>query len=77
MYINLGGIPLLAWEPPPLSSKVYASEVMNYPILTFRTVENVGRIVDMLRQESFNGFPVVDPQLNLYSVCCKLYLFRG
>jgi len=68
MYINLSGIPLLAWEPPPLSSKVYASEVMSFPIVTFKTVENVGRIVDVLRQETYNGFPVVDPQVNQYSV---------
>ena len=68
MYINLSGIPLLDWEPPPLSTNTYACEVMNYPIMTFKTVENVGRIVDVLRTETYNGFPVVDPQINQPSV---------
>lgn len=61
VFIHLSGIPLLAWEPPPLTSMVYASEIMSYPVITLKTVENVGRIVDILMRETFNGFPVVDP----------------
>lgn len=57
----MNGIPLLAWEPPPISSNVYASEVMSYPVVTFKVVENVGHIVDVLRKETHNGFVVVDP----------------
>lgn len=56
----MSGIPLLAWEPPPLSSNVYASEVMSYPVVTFKKRENVGRIVDVLMKETYNGFPIVD-----------------
>jgi hypothetical protein len=34
---------------------------MSHPVVTFNTVESVGRIVDVLKSESYNGFPVVDP----------------
>ncbi|XKL65169.1 hypothetical protein PGB90_005255 [Kerria lacca] len=60
IQIRMSGIPLLAWEPPPLSSNVYASEVMSYPVVTFKKRENVGRIVDVLMKETYNGFPIVD-----------------
>ena len=36
------------------------SEVMSQPVVTLRTVENVGVIVDVLKNENFNGFPVVE-----------------
>ena len=33
---------------------------MSQPVVTLKTVENVGVIVDVLKNEKFNGFPVVD-----------------
>ncbi|CAK1547079.1 unnamed protein product [Leptosia nina] len=63
ILIQLAGVPLLAWEPPPLAHNIYASEVMSHPVFTLRTVENVGHIVEMLKVVSYNGFPVVDPPL--------------
>lgn len=60
IHIQLSGVPLLAWEPPPMSYNVYASEVMSHPVVVFKTVENVGRIVQVLTEETYNGFPVVD-----------------
>jgi len=61
IHIQLSGVPLLPWEPPPLSYNIYASEVMSHPVVTFSTVESVKRIVDVLKMETYNGFPVVDP----------------
>ncbi|XP_065201753.1 H(+)/Cl(-) exchange transporter 7 [Planococcus citri] len=61
IHIQLNGIPLLPWEPPPLSANIYANEVMSYPVITFKVVENVGHIVDTLKKESYHGFVVVDP----------------
>jgi chloride channel 7 len=61
IHVQLSGVPLLPWEPPPLSYNIYASEVMSYPVVTFNTVETVGHIVDVLKSETYNGFPVVDP----------------
>ncbi|XP_018323894.1 H(+)/Cl(-) exchange transporter 7 isoform X1 [Agrilus planipennis] len=63
IHIQLSGIPLLPWEPPPLTSNIYASEVMSHPVVTLKTVENVGHIVELLRLTSYNGFPVVDPPI--------------
>ncbi|CAG9817829.1 unnamed protein product [Phaedon cochleariae] len=61
--IQLSGVPLLPWEPPPLVNNIYASEVMSHPVVTLKCVENVGHIVELLKLTSYNGFPVVDPPL--------------
>ena len=57
----MAGVPLLPWEAPPLSNNIYASEIMSHPVVTLKTTENVGHIVEMLKCVTFNGFPVVDP----------------
>jgi hypothetical protein len=57
----MAGIPLLPWEAPPLSNNIYASEIMSHPVVTLKTTENVGHIIEMLKCVTFNGFPVVDP----------------
>lgn len=61
--IQLSGVPLLPWEPPPLVHNIYASEVMSHPVVTLKSVENVGHIVELLKLTTYNGFPVVDPPL--------------
>ncbi|XP_026317798.1 H(+)/Cl(-) exchange transporter 7 [Hyposmocoma kahamanoa] len=60
-YIQLAAVPILPWEPPPLTHNIYASEVMSHPVFTLRTVENVGHIVEILKVTTYNGFPIVDP----------------
>ncbi|XP_042861796.1 H(+)/Cl(-) exchange transporter 7-like isoform X2 [Penaeus japonicus] len=60
IHIQMTGVPIMAWEAPPLSNNIYASEVMNRPVVSLRTVERVGRIVAVLKSYSYNGFPVVD-----------------
>ena len=61
IHIQLAGVPLLAWEPPPLSATTYASEVMSYPVVTLHPIQKVGAIIDCLKETTYNGFPVVDP----------------
>ncbi|XP_030745389.1 H(+)/Cl(-) exchange transporter 7 [Sitophilus oryzae] len=61
--IQLSGVPLLPWEPPPLVRNIYASEVMSHPVVTLKCVENVGHILELLKLTTYNGFPVVDPPL--------------
>ncbi|XP_012538386.1 H(+)/Cl(-) exchange transporter 7 [Monomorium pharaonis] len=61
IHIQMAGIPLLPWEPPPLSNNIYATEIMSHPVVALKTVENVGHIVELLKCVTFNGFPVVDP----------------
>uniref|UniRef100_A0A131YHF8 Chloride channel protein n=1 Tax=Rhipicephalus appendiculatus TaxID=34631 RepID=A0A131YHF8_RHIAP len=60
IHLQLAGVPFLGWEAPSRSSNISAREVMGYPVVTFRTVENVGRIIDVLASSPHNGFPVVD-----------------
>jgi len=60
IHIQLAGVPLLAWDPPPLSATTYASEVMSHPVVTLSPIETVGHLVDILKTTSHNGFPVVD-----------------
>lgn len=60
LHIQLCGVPLLAWDPPPLSSNVFASEVMSYPVIALPPIVNVSTLVDILSAHSYSGFPVVD-----------------
>jgi len=60
IHIQLAGVPLLSWDPPPLSATTYASEVMSHPVVTLSPNERVGNIVDILKSTTHNGFPVVD-----------------
>uniref|UniRef100_A0A1B6HWZ7 Chloride channel protein n=1 Tax=Homalodisca liturata TaxID=320908 RepID=A0A1B6HWZ7_9HEMI len=62
IHIHLSGVPLLAWEPPPLIYQVQACAIMSHPAVVFRTVESVRHIVNVLNRETYNGFPIVDSQ---------------
>lgn len=80
----MAGIPLLPWESPPLSNNIYASEIMSHPIVSLKTVENVGHIVELLKCVTFNGFPVVDPPSSdqvilemLFQAFITVYIYFG
>ncbi|KAG5883579.1 hypothetical protein JTB14_016719 [Gonioctena quinquepunctata] len=75
--IQLSGVPLLPWEPPPLVHNIYASEVMSHPVVTLKCVENVGHIVELLKLSTYNGFPVVDPPLSDQSEVTTYGRIRG
>ncbi|KAK7069323.1 H(+)/Cl(-) exchange transporter 7 [Halocaridina rubra] len=60
IHIQMTGVPIMGWDAPPLSNNIYASEVMNRPVVSLRCVETVGRIVAVLKAYTYNGFPVVD-----------------
>ncbi|XP_033630526.1 H(+)/Cl(-) exchange transporter 7-like [Asterias rubens] len=63
IHIELQSVPLLNWDPPPLSTNIHAMEVMAHPVTTFNVIERVGRILEVLKdtKSNHNGFPVVDP----------------
>ncbi|XP_038063620.1 H(+)/Cl(-) exchange transporter 7-like isoform X1 [Patiria miniata] len=62
IHIELQSVPLLNWDPPPMSTTIRAMEVMAHPVTTFNMVERVGRILEVLKDPrvNHNGFPVVD-----------------
>lgn len=77
VHIQLSGVPLLPWEPPPLSYNIYANEIMSHPVMTFNTIESVGRIIQVLKKETYNGFPVVDPRTGEQGDGHLCQTFRG
>ncbi|GJQ72142.1 hypothetical protein Trydic_g3236 [Trypoxylus dichotomus] len=76
-HIQLNGVPLLPWDPPAMANKIYASEVMSHPVITLKTVENVGHIVELLKVTTYNGFPVVDPPASDHSEVTTYGRIRG
>ncbi|KAL1138626.1 hypothetical protein AAG570_008689, partial [Ranatra chinensis] len=60
-HIQLSGVPLLGWEPPPFSSSLFTGEVMSHPVVVLQTIETVENIDNILSNETYNGFPVVEP----------------
>ena len=77
IHTQMAGIPILAWEAPPLSNNIYASEIMSHPVVTLKTVENVGHILELLKCVTFNGFPVVDPPSSDQTEIDSYGRFRG
>ncbi|XP_034191535.1 chloride channel protein 7 [Osmia lignaria lignaria] len=77
IHTQMAGIPILAWEAPPLSNNIYASEIMSHPVVTLKTVENVGHILELLKCVTFNGFPVVDPPSSDQAEIDSYGRFRG
>ncbi|XP_042209017.1 H(+)/Cl(-) exchange transporter 7-like isoform X2 [Homarus americanus] len=69
IHIQMQGVPIMAWDAPPLSNNIYASEVMNRPVVTLKSVERVGHIVNILKANTYNGFPVVDSIPTSENVC--------
>ena len=50
-----------------------SSKVMSHPVVTLRSRESVGRIVDILQHENHHGFPVVDNDFDpteVIAICC-------
>ncbi|CAH1401842.1 unnamed protein product [Nezara viridula] len=73
VHIHLQAVPLLDWDPPPLSSNLFASEVMGYPVVVLPTIVKVSKLVEILSSETYCGFPVVDKITNESSQPSLLY----
>ncbi|KAJ6218155.1 hypothetical protein RDWZM_009312 [Blomia tropicalis] len=76
IHIELAKVPFMNWEPPSDSSRIYSSQVMNSPVVTLKTTETVGKIVEVLSETSHNGFPVVDAESS-YSHVRTYGRYRG
>ncbi|XP_048736803.1 H(+)/Cl(-) exchange transporter 7-like isoform X2 [Ostrea edulis] len=60
MNVEVMGIPTLPFESPPLCEDLRASDVMSAPLATFKTKEKVETVYEMLKDETFCGFPVIE-----------------
>ena len=76
IHIDLAKVPFMHWEPPADSTRIYASEVMNMPVVTLRTTETVTNILRVLQTTTHNGFPVVDAESS-YSHVRTYGRYRG
>ena len=62
IILHLKGLPFLDANPEPWMRNLTVGELADAkpPVVTLRGVEKVARIVDVLRNTTHNGFPVVD-----------------
>jgi chloride channel 7 len=60
LHIEILGIPLLPWDPPEMCYAVKASEMMSTPVKVLRTVEQIGKVVEIMDNHTHNGYPVVE-----------------
>ncbi|KAL3526176.1 hypothetical protein ACH5RR_014548 [Cinchona calisaya] len=62
IILELKGLPFLEAHPEPWMRNITVGELADVkpPVVTLRGIEKVGRIVDVLRNTTHNGFPVVD-----------------
>lgn len=62
IILELKGLPFLDAHPEPWMRNITVGELADVkpPVVTFRGIEKVGYIVEVLRNTTHNGFPVVD-----------------
>lgn len=62
IILHLKGLPFLESHPEPWMRNITVGELADVkpPVVSLCGVEKVGRIVDVLRNTTHNGFPVVD-----------------
>lgn len=73
-HINLDGIPLLSWRPPPDSESISITQVMSRPVQCVRMREKAGYLYDLLDSCTHSGFPVVDDDDEYYQEGCERQL---
>lgn len=61
IHIRLSRVPILGWDPPQMVEGLNARYIMNKPVVCMNLVENVGKVIELLKTTPHNGFPVVEP----------------
>jgi len=62
IQIEAEKIAFLKWDAPYFMRKLTARDVMTRKVYTFREIESVGKIYQVLTETTHNGFPVVNEQ---------------
>ncbi|CAA3005463.1 chloride channel CLC-b [Olea europaea subsp. europaea] len=62
MIVSLRGLPFLDARPEPQMRNITVGELADVKptVVTLSCIEKVGRIVEVLKNTTHNGFPVVD-----------------
>ncbi|XP_028051922.1 chloride channel protein CLC-b isoform X2 [Camellia sinensis] len=64
IILDLKGLPFLDAHPEPWMRNITVGDLADAkpPVVTLNGIEKVGRIVDLLKNTTHNGFPVVDEE---------------
>ncbi|CAM8992282.1 unnamed protein product [Rhodiola kirilowii] len=79
IILHLKGLPFLEGHPEPWMRNITVGELADVkpPVVSLRGVEKVGRIVEVLKNTTHNGFPVIDdgvvPPLGLRNTSMELH----
>ncbi|XP_019185725.1 PREDICTED: chloride channel protein CLC-b-like isoform X2 [Ipomoea nil] len=79
IILELKGLPFLDANPEPWMRNITVGELADVkaPVVTLCGIEKVGRIVEVLKNTTYNGFPVVDEErvaTELHGVVLRTHL---
>ncbi|CAN1321669.1 Chloride channel protein CLC-a [Linum perenne] len=79
IILELKGLPFLDAKPEPWMRSLTVSELINakQPVVTLCGVETVSRIVDILKNTTHHGFPVVDEGTELHGLILRAHLVKA
>jgi chloride channel 7 len=70
-------MPLLDWDPPPLTKKLSGRHVMASNVVVFKEKETVGHVLEILSHTKHHGFPVVLEDTSDEANCEHFGLLKG
>lgn len=62
--IKSSKVPMLPWHVDPALQQNIAKDIMNQPVVCVRRKEKVNYIIDILKNTTHNGFPVIEDDEN-------------
>lgn len=63
--IKSSKVPMLPWHVDPALQQNIANDIMNQPVVCVRRMEKVNYIIDILKNTTHNGFPVIEDDENV------------
>lgn len=64
IQIRTSKVPMLPWHVEPRLENELAENIMNAPVICVRKLEKVNYIIDILKNTTHNGFPVIESDEN-------------
>lgn len=76
IILELKGLPFLDAHPEPWMRNITVGELadVKQTLITLSGIEKVGRIVEVLRNTTHNGFPIVDAGAELHGLVLRAHL---
>lgn len=70
--IKASKVPMLPWHVDPSLRQNIAEDIMNQPVVCVRRKEKVNYIIDILKNTTHNGFPVVEDAEDVSRSCVTI-----